>query len=104
MTIIDKGHIKELYHIHRYSVSTIALLYGVSNTRIDKILDENPNMTTNPGDECILDGIDGAKQYYIDGNTDNNKPQNKIMLCEACERKLIHMQIRRGPNILRTLY
>jgi len=104
MSITDKNHIRLLFHFYRYNKESIAKLYGLSPTRIKQILAEQQNVTATPLDECFLCGLDVAKQYYIDGNEDNNNPQNKIMLCEPCMRRLVHMQARRHDGIAKSLY
>jgi len=104
MTTTDKNNIKILYYFYRYSQLSISKLYGLSHTRIQKILKEEQNVTAIPVDDCFLCDIDGAKQYFIDGNENNNKPQNKIMLCEGCKRRIEHLQIRRHEGMVRSQY
>lgn len=104
MNLTDKNNIKLLYHFHRYNKASIAKLYGLSSTRIKTIIAEEHHVTAIPLDDCLLCGLDGAKQYFIDGNADNNNPQNKIMLCEACKRRIEHLQIRRPSGTVRSQY
>lgn len=104
MTITDKNNIKLLYHFYRYNKESISKLFGRSPTRIKAIIAEEQNITVTPLDDCVLCGLDGAKQYYINGDEDNNNPQNKIMLCEPCVRRIKHLQIKKFRGIARSLY
>ena len=99
MTIRDRNSILRLYYVNRYLPSSIARLYGLSYNRIKEILKEKH--TVFAGDiECLICGFENATEYFIDGNENNGKPQNKIMLCEGCKRRIQHLQIRRSPAIL----
>lgn len=104
MTVKDKQSIQLLFNFHRYTQGSIARLYGISQQRVSYILLEQKNSTVTPLDECIICGLDESKQYYIDGNEDNNHPQNKIMLCEAHKRRIEHLQLRRGEKSVKSLY
>lgn len=104
MTTTDKNNINILFYFYRYNKASIAKLYGLSASRIKKIIAEHQNVTATPLDECLLCGLDGAKQYYVDGNEFNIKPQNTIMLCEADQRRIEHLQLRRNEGIIKSQY
>lgn len=94
MTARDHKDIQNLYHFHRFLPATIARLYGLSPVRIHQVLKGNIFVI---GDtECMLCGLeDETSTFYIDGNDDNRSPQNRIVLCEADKRRMIHLQLRR---------
>lgn len=105
MTAKDKKNIRSLFYIHRYNETSISKLFGVTQQRISIILKEQQSVTFAPLQECLLCGLDdGVKSYFIDGDEENNKPQNVIILCENDKRKIEHLQIKRGENLLITQY
>lgn len=94
MTSRDWSSIKNLYYIHRFTIPNIARLYGTSDQAIRQKLD---NKTFSLSDtNCLLCGLEEIiNPFYIDGNEDNESPQNVLMLCEADKRRIIHLQLRR---------
>lgn len=100
MSIRDNRAIHTLYFFHRYIPSSIARLYGCSTQHILDILTENQNETVVAETECQICSSDECQTYYIDGDRQNNKPQNIIMLCEPDKRKFQHMQLKRRKGIL----
>lgn len=93
MTFKDRQNIKELFHVHRYNKSAIGRLYGLTRVRIGAIINENSQEFFGTDEECLLCGNDDANVYYIDGNEDNQNPQNKINLCEMDKRRIEHLQL-----------
>lgn len=104
MTTKDRHNIKMLYHFHRYSKASLGRLFGVSASRIKIIIREESSVTAVPLDECLLCELEESKQYFIDGNEENSNPQNKIMLCEACKRRIEHLQLRRSKETVKSQY
>lgn len=100
MTIRDYRAIHTLYYFHRYIPSSIARLYGRSTQHIIDILSEKQNETVISETECQICSADECQTYFIDGNKENNKPQNIIMLCEPDKRKFQHLQLRRKKGLL----
>lgn len=92
MTSLDRQDIKELYHFERYNQSSIGKLYGVTKQRISEILEEE-NATFGTDNLCIFKDGNEAIVYFIDGNEDNNRPQNKIQLCIVHRKKFEHRQL-----------
>jgi hypothetical protein len=102
MTIRDYRSIHTLYFFHRYIPSSIARLYGVSPKHIIEIIEQKQDETVISEVECQICGIeDDILTFYIDGDSQNNKPQNIIMLCEPDRRKFQHMQLRRRQGTLK---
>jgi hypothetical protein len=101
MTTKDRNAIKSLYYFHNYIPASIARLFGLSSVRIFQILSEDPNVSFNPDVECAICGLDDCQTIYIDGNDDNNRPQNMIMLCEADKRRLRALQLRRQHGVIK---
>lgn len=96
MTVRDRQHIKRLYYFHNYLPASIARLFGLTQERIRQILSEDGGESVvNVGIECILCGNEDCIKFFIDGNDNNNKPQNVIMLCEYDSRRIKHLQLRR---------
>lgn len=102
MTVKDKQNIRRLYYMHRYSYASIAKLYGVSRQRITEIILEITSVTFSADDECIICSNDNAQGYFIDGNENNDNPQNIIKLCEPDKRLFQRLQIRRKSGILKS--
>lgn len=100
MTVRDYRSIHTLYYFHRYIPSSIARLYGVAPKTIMDILEEYIKETVVAESECQICSNDDAENYYIDGDEENKKPQNIIMLCEPDKRKFEHMQLRRKRGTL----
>lgn len=100
MTVRDKKNIYELYYYHNYIPASIARLYGLSHQRILQILDIGQPSMIVPSYECILCSNENALPYFIDGNEQNNKPQNIVVLCEMDKRRIQRLQIRRGKEIV----
>jgi hypothetical protein len=92
MTSLDRQDIKELFHFERYNKTSIGKLYGVSKQRIAEILAET-NTTFGTDASCIFKDENEATVYYIDGDEDNQKPQNKIQLCIVHRKKFEHRQL-----------
>lgn len=101
MTIRDYRAIHTLYYFHRYIPSAIARLFGVSPKHIGEILEQKQDETVVAEIECQICSSEDAENYYIDGNSENKKPQNMIMLCEPDKRRFQHMQARRREGILK---
>ena len=103
MTTQDLVDIKNLYFFHRYIPSSIARLYGVSAKHILEILHGGPNesATVIADLECMICGLEESQSYFIDGNDENQKPQNIIMVCESHKRKFQHLQLRRRRGVLK---
>lgn len=103
VTSKDRTNIKRLYYFHNYLPAVIAKLFGLSRERISQILQEEGGETIiNNAMECLLCGNEDCSKFYIDGNDENNKPQNVIMLCEYDCRRLKHMQMRRNRKEILT--
>ena len=102
MTTRDIRSVHNLYYFHRYIPSSIARLYGVSPKHIISILREpkNESLTVVSETECQICSADECQQYYIDGDKENTKPQNIIMLCEPDLRKFQHLQVRKRKGLL----
>lgn len=100
MTIKDYRRIHTLYHFHRYIPSSIARLYGCSPKHVIEIINKKQDETVISEVDCQICGMDECQPYYIDGNKDNRKPQNTIMLCEPDKRKFQHLQLRRRKGLL----
>lgn len=102
MTTRDRRTIKTLYIFGRYTPATIARLFGLSHQRILQIIaSEKIDATTIISElDCQVCGADESQVYFIDGNEINNKPQNRIMLCEPDKRKFQHLQLRRKKGLL----
>lgn len=100
MTIRDIRSIHTLYFFHRYIPSSIAKLYGTSRKHIYTILKQSKNETVISETECQICSSDECQTYFIDGNENNNKPQNIIQLCEPDKRKFQHLQLRRRKGLL----
>lgn len=99
MSTKDQQNVKELHYEHRYLPAAIARLYGVSRVIISRILNERKEIFDSD-EECLLCGVDEALTYYIDGNEENNNPQNKIRLCKMHIDRIIHLHVRRRKIIL----
>lgn len=100
MTIRDHRAIHTLYHFHRYTPSSIARLFGCSKQHITDLINEKKDETVIAETECQICSADECQTYYIDGNRENNKPQNLIMLCEPDKRKFQHLQLRKRKGLL----
>lgn len=101
MTYRDRKDIKRLYYFNNYLPNSLAKLYGLSHVRILAILKEDQNTTFSTAVECMLCSNDEDIQlFYIDGNPENNKPQNTITLCEADRRRMKALQLRRNKQTL----
>ena len=92
--------IKILYFFHRFLPASIAKLYGVSKPTITNIIEKNGTVAFTSDTECLLCGLTDVFYFYIDGNPKNKKPQNVLSLCEACKRRLQHMQMSKKQGIL----
>jgi hypothetical protein len=95
----DHRDIKTLYYIHRFTKASIARLYGVSRPRMNEILAVK-DITIISDTNCLLCGLEDAMTYFIDGNEKNQNPQNIICLCEADQRRIKHLQLRRRQGSL----
>lgn len=94
MTSLDYKDIQTLHFVHRFIPATIARLYGVSHVVILRIIDKSTYSLTDT--ECLICGLEEEIfPFYIDGNEDNNSPQNVLMLCENHKRKFSHLKSRR---------
>lgn len=92
MTTKDHQDIKNLYFFHRFTLASVARLYGVSHTRIQQVL-HNGSASIISDTECLICGLEEiVNPYYIDGNDDNHNPQNVLMLCESHIRKFTHLR------------
>lgn len=100
MTSLDRQDIKELYHYKRYNKTSIGKLYGVSKQRISEILAET-NTTFGSDNLCVFEDENEATTYYIDGNEDNQRPQNKIELCIVHRKKFEHRQLNKRVAVLK---
>lgn len=100
MTSKDRSSIKRLYWMHNYLPSSISRLFGLSVRRIIDIIQEDQSTSSVPTYECLLCSNEDVMRMHIDGNGDNNKPQNIIMLCESDYRRLTHLQLRRRKTKL----
>lgn len=100
MTTRDYQAIHTLYWFHRYLPASIAKLYACSTQHILDIINERPNETVISEIECQICSADECQPYYIDGNRDNNKPQNIIQLCEPHKRRFQHMQLKKRNGVL----
>ena len=100
MTISDIRAIHTLYYFHRYPPTSIAKLYGVSPKHIIEIIEQKQNETVVAETECQICSADECQQYFIDGDSTNNKPKNIIMLCEPDKRRFQHLQLRRKEGLL----
>ena len=102
MTNRDLLIIKNLYYLHRYLPSNIARLYGVSNKHILEILHGGVNQSVSiiSDLECLMCGLEEAQEFYIDGNKENQTPQNLIMLCESDRRRVQHLHLRKTKDRL----
>ena len=99
MTAKDHGDIKNLYYFHRFTLASIARLYGVSHTRIQQILHREENTLIISDTTCLICGLEEIiDPYYIDGNGTNHNPQNVLMLCENHQRKFSHLRKFRPPS------
>lgn len=98
----DRERVIELHYIHRFTIASIARLFGVSHVTIINITSVHHNdLTLSPDIECLLCGLEDVHTFYIDGNDQNKNPQNIIMLCEACKRRMQHRQLKRRDGSLK---
>ena len=100
MTSRDFRTVHTLYYFHRYLPASIAKLYGCTRKHIKDIIDLKPNETVISETECQICSADECQAYYIDGNKQNNRPQNIIMLCEPDKRRFQHLQLKRRRGLL----
>lgn len=101
MTVRDRNNIKRLYYYHNYLPNSLAKLFGLSHVRIFQILKEQGGESIiNTALECLLCGNEDCQKFFIDGDTENTRPQNVIMICEYDARRLRHMQLRRSRLVL----
>lgn len=95
MTGRDFRAVHTLYYFHRYNPSAIARLFSVPQRKIKYWLDKSVNETVIAETDCQICGNEDGQNYYIDGNNENNKPQNIIMLCEPDKRRFQHLRLSR---------
>ncbi|MDE1866713.1 MAG: hypothetical protein KGI08_03255, partial [Thaumarchaeota archaeon] len=91
------------YYFHNYTQASLSRLFGLSQERIRQILDGKNETPVQVTLECLLCGNEDCTKFYIDGNDNNNNPQNIIELCEYDSRRIKHMQMRRTKNPLTQL-
>jgi hypothetical protein len=96
----DREDIRTLYFVHRFILSSIAKLYGLTPTTIKHIVSKSKDVSIISDTECLLCGLPDVFSFYIDGNSKNKKPQNILMLCEADKRRLTHLQLRKRKGVL----
>lgn len=96
MTSSDRQNIKEMHYIHRYTKAAIARLFGLSRMRITAIVNESKEDFFETDEDCLFCGNDEATTLYIDGNDQNNNPQNKVKLCKMHTERILHLKIRRS--------
>lgn len=101
MTILDLQDILELFHFERYNQTSLGKLYGVSKQRIAEIINRK-DVTFNNDRDCIFGDGEEAITYYIDGNQENEKPQNKIKLCIVHRKKFEHRQLNKRIATIRS--